>query len=57
MNTRTKARKALALNRETLRTLDRTDVANVVGGVGDQAAAISWNGTCWSCQSCIACPV
>jgi hypothetical protein len=56
MNTKPKARKSLSLNRETLRTLDKTDVANVVGGVGDQAAAaISWNGTCWSCKSCINC--
>jgi hypothetical protein len=53
-----KNRKSLALNREVLRSLDSVDVTNVVGGAGDQqAAAISWNGTCWSCKSCIACPV
>ena len=61
MNTKTKSpknRKALSLNAETLRTLDRNEVATVAGGAADEhAAAISWNGTCWSCKSCIACPV
>jgi hypothetical protein len=59
MNTRTKKnRKTLSLNCETLRTLDRADVVNVVGGAAqEEAAAISWHGTCWSCKSCIACPV
>lgn len=60
MNTKTKTktkakaknRKTLALHTETLRSLNSEDIDQVAGG----AAAISWNGTCWSCKSCIACP-
>jgi hypothetical protein len=52
-----KTRKALSLNSETLRTLDRAEVATVAGGAaGANAAAISWNGPSWSWKSCIACP-
>jgi hypothetical protein len=58
MNTK-KSRKNLSLNRETLRSLENEQIANVVGGLqqgaGQDAAAFSWNGTCWSCKSCIAC--
>ena len=53
MNTK-KNRKALSLNRETLCTLQNDDIVKVVGGL-QQEAAFSRNGTCWSCNSCIAC--
>jgi hypothetical protein len=47
-------RKNLSLSRETLRTLQNDEIVNVVGGL-QQEAAFSRNGTCWSCNSCIAC--
>jgi hypothetical protein len=54
MNTK-KNRKNLSLNSETLRSLENEQIANVVGGAADRPGLISWNGTCWSCQSCIRC--
>jgi hypothetical protein len=54
----------LALDRVTLKPLETVSLETVVGGMGEEggpgaggqeAAAFSRQGTCWSCASCIAC--